>query len=152
MRIHRLKSTEKPPMELLLTADPSEEKVQEYLSKGQCYIVREGDLIIGVYILLQTLRTKMELVNVAVLEDYQGQGIGKKLIQHAIANVQLQGYRFIDVGTGNSSISQLKLYQQCGFRMVKIRRGYFVKNYDEPIYENGIQCRDMVRLSILFQS
>lgn len=152
MRIHRLKSTEKPPMELLLTADPSEEKVQEYLSKGQCYIVREGDLIIGVYILLQTLRAKMELVNVAVLEDYQGQGIGKKLIQHAIANVQLQGYRFIDVGTGNSSISQLKLYQQCGFRMVKIRRGYFVKNYDEPIYENGIQCRDMVRLSILFQS
>ncbi|MFD2751458.1 GNAT family N-acetyltransferase [Virgibacillus siamensis] len=152
MRIQRLKSTEEPPMELLLTADPSEENINEYLSNGQCYVVKEDEFIIGVYVLVHTMRTKMELVNVAVLERYQGKGIGKKLIQHAIANVQLQGYRFIDVGTGNSSIHQLKLYQQCGFRMVKIRRDYFIKNYDEPIYENGIQCRDMVRLSILLQS
>ncbi|WP_077324691.1 GNAT family N-acetyltransferase [Virgibacillus siamensis] len=148
MRIQRLKTTENPPMELLLTADPSENNVREYLSKGQCYVVRKDNVVIGVYVLTQERQNKMELVNVAVLEHYQGQGIGTKMIQHAIANAQLQGYQFIDVGTGNSSIDQLRLYQQCGFRMVKIRRDYFVENYNEPIYENGIQCRDMVRLSI----
>ena len=49
------------------------------------------------------------------------------------------------VGTGNSSLSQLGLYQKCGFRMSYIKAGFFA-SYPEPIYENGIQCLDMVVL------
>lgn len=25
---------------------------------------------------------------------------------------------------------------------------FFIKHYNEPIFENGIQCRDMVRLNL----
>lgn len=52
------------------------------------------------------------------------------------------------VGTGNSSFDQLALYQKCGFRMKGIIEDYFIEHYEEPIFENGIQCRDMIRLSL----
>lgn len=32
--------------------------------------------------------------------------------------------------------------------MKEIHHDYFIDNYAEPIFENGIQCRDMVRLGI----
>jgi hypothetical protein len=51
------------------------------------------------------------------------------------------------VGTGNSSLSQLALYQKCGFRIREIESGFF-ESYPEPIVENGIRCIDMVRLRV----
>lgn len=33
------------------------------------------------------------------------------------------------------------LYQQEGFDLKVLDRDYFVRNYPEPIWENGIQCR-----------
>ena len=35
------------------------------------------------------------------------------------------------------------LYQKVGFRMDQVRKDYF-RYYSEPIYENGIQIRDML--------
>jgi ribosomal protein S18 acetylase RimI-like enzyme len=86
-------------------------------------------------------------LGIAVHEDHQNRGIGKQLVRHAIHNAKLQGYRTIEVGTGNSGIGQLALYQKCGFRMIGIDRDFFVRHYAEEIFENGIPCRDMVRLS-----
>ena len=57
------------------------------------------------------------------------------------------GYKTIEVGTGNSSIGQLALYQKCGFRITSIDRDFFIRNYEDDIFENGIWCRDMIRLS-----
>jgi len=88
----------------------------------------------------------VELVNVAVAEDKQGQGYGKQLIQHAVQQARSMGYKSIEIGTGNSSIGQLALYQKCGFRIVGVDFDFFTRHYKEPIFENGIQCRDMIRL------
>ena len=33
------------------------------------------------------------------------------------------------------------LYQQEGFDLKVLDRDYFVRNYPEPIWENGVQCR-----------
>lgn len=65
---------------------------------------------------------------------------------------KLTGFHTIEIGTGNSSIQRLALYQKCGFRMASIDHDFFLKHYDEPIYENGIQCMDMVRLSLVLQA
>lgn len=66
---------------------------------------------------------------------------------NAIQTAKSKGYKTIEVGTGNSSIGQLALYQKCGFRITGIDMDFFIKHYPEEIFENGIQCRDMVRLS-----
>lgn len=134
-------------MELLLTADPSRESVDDYLKRGDCYIAETGQQTVGVYVLLPTRPEMVELVNVAVVEAHQGKGIGKQLVEDAIQKSKDCGYRTIEVGTGNSSIGQLALYQKCGFRMTGIDRNYFLRHYREEIFENGIQCKDMIRLS-----
>lgn len=90
----------------------------------------------------------MEIMNVAVYEKQQGQGIGKQIIFHAIETAKQHNMHTLKIGTGNSSVGQLALYQKCGFRIVGIEQNYFIKHYDEPIAENGIQCRDMIRLAI----
>lgn len=147
MKIRQLNAGEKAPMELLLLADPSEEIVKDYMKRGDCFVAESWEKIIGVYVLLPTRPKTVELVNVAVAEDQQGKGIGKQLVLDAIQVARSKGYQMIELGTGNSSIGQLALYQKCGFRIVGIDIDFFVKHYHEEIYENGIQCKDMIRLS-----
>lgn len=147
MKIRRLDKYEKVPFELLLLADPSPSIVEDYVAKGDCFVAESENQIIGVYVLLPTRTRTVEIVNVAVAEDHQGKGIGKLLVSDAIRVAKSQGYKTIEIGTGNSSIGQLALYQKCGFRIVSVEFNYFIKHYTDEIFENGIQCIDMIRLS-----
>ena len=145
--IRKINEDEKLPMELLLLADPSREIVEEYANRGKCFIAEIDQQTIGVYVLLPTRPQTVELVNVAVIEDQHGRGIGKRLVLNAISVAKKKGYKTIEIGTGNSSVGQLALYQKCGFRIIDVDIDFFIKHYSEKIIENGIQCRDMVRLS-----
>ncbi|WP_052256527.1 GNAT family N-acetyltransferase [Salinicoccus sp. YB14-2] len=147
MEIRSLDQNEDHPMELLLLADPSKEIVEDYVDRGECFVAEDGKQIIGVYVLLPTRPETVELVNVAVSEKFHGKGIGKKLVEDAVEEAKRKGYKTIEVGTGNSSIGQLVLYQKCGFRISGIDIDFFVRHYSKEIFENGIQCRDMIRLS-----
>lgn len=144
MNIHKI--TSNFPMDLLLLADPSEELVKSYLNRGQCYIAKVKDETIGVFVLLPLNNEKVEFKNIAVHEHYQGRGIGKELVLHAIEKSKELGYKTIEVGTGNSSLNQLALYQKCGFRIVSVDKDFFKIHYTEEIVENGIPCVDMIRL------
>lgn len=147
MDIRKLRKGEKLPMELLLLADPSSEIVEKYITKGECFIAEFGHQTLGVYVLLPTRPQIVELVNVAVIEDQYGKGIGKQLVLDAVRVAKTKGYKTIEIGTGNSSVGQLALYQKCGFRIIGIDTDFFIRHYSENIFENGIQCRDMIRLS-----
>lgn len=147
MNIRKLQPDEIPPLDLLLLADPSRKLVEEYIKRGHCYVAEVDSHQIGVYVLLPTRPDTIELVNIAVSEDLHGQGYGKKLVNHAIEQARELGYVTIEVGTGSTGVTQLALYQKCGFRMTGIDRDFFVRHYEEEIYENGILLRDMVRLS-----
>lgn len=152
MMIRKLNPSEIPPWKLLELADPSKMIIEGYINNSCIYVGEESDEIIGVYVLKETKKIVVEIMNVAVQDIHQGRGIGKQLISHAINEASKQGYAQLEIGTGNSSIYQLKLYQQCGFRIVGVDFDYFVRSYDEPIYENGLLCRDMIRLSYTFES
>lgn len=138
------------PVELIdmfLIADPDNVKVKDYLNKGDVYVL-EDDKIIGGYVLVRNNDETVELINLVVKESYHNQGYGKKLVEHAIKKSKTMGAYTLEVGTGNSSFSPLYLYQKCGFKIVDIDKDFFIKHYKKPIYENGIKCRDMIRLSI----
>jgi ribosomal protein S18 acetylase RimI-like enzyme len=139
---------ETPPWELLLLADPSRARVEAYLERGHCYLAFLGDALVGEFVLAQIVPEGWELMNVAVSEGRQGQGLGKQLVQAAIAQARELGAATLEVGTGNSSLAQLALYQKCGFRMVGVERDFFIRHYDHEIIENGIRCTDMIRLAL----
>jgi ribosomal protein S18 acetylase RimI-like enzyme len=147
MNIRKINYGESLPFDLLLEADPSRKMVEDYINRGECYVAEDLNMIVGVYVLLPTRPKTVELINISVLESKQGRGIGKKLVLHASQIAKESGYETIEIGTGNSSIGQLALYQKCGFRIIGVDRDYFIKYYTEEIYENRIRCRDMIRLS-----
>ena len=84
-----------------------------------------------------------EIEELAVVPERQGQGIGKQIVAWLIEEAQRRGKRAMLVGTPNASIGNIAFYQKCGFRMHEIRHNYF-RYYRAPMYENGIQIRDML--------
>ncbi|MCI4138004.1 GNAT family N-acetyltransferase [Bacillus vallismortis] len=146
LTIQKAKNYDESLYKLLLLADPSKEIVDEYLARGECYTANIASELAGVYVMITTRPQTAEIVNIAVKPTMQKQGIGKLLIRDAIEKAKHMGARVIEIGTGNSSMHQLSLYQKCGFRLQGIDRDFFIRHYEEEIFENGIQCRDMVRL------
>ena len=146
--VRKLSSDEEVPYELLLLADPSMDIINDYIYRGECYVAYINNNIVGAYVIVKTRPLTLELVNIAVNVAYQGKGIGKGLIFSAIDTARGQGAKVFEVGTGNSSMYQLAFYQKCGFRIVGIDRNFFKIHYKEIIIENGIECIDMIRLSM----
>ncbi|WPC40285.1 GNAT family N-acetyltransferase [Clostridium sp. JS66] len=148
IQIRKLGNNEQIPYDLLLLADPSIEIINDYIDRGNCYIAHINDIIVGGYVVIRTRPLTLELVNIAVRETYQRKGIGKKLVLNAIEGARKGNFKVLEVGTGNSSINQLALYQKCGFRIVGVDKDFFRRHYKENIIENEIQCIDMIRLRI----
>ncbi len=136
--------------ELLLDADPSREMVDRYLKKGTLFEAKVRSQIVGVLALVPTSKDAVEIMNLAVDEKYRGQGIAQEMLQFAIEQAQVNGYQRIEIGTGSTSFQQLYLYQKCGFRLTHIDQDFFVRYYSEPIVENGLVLKDMVRLALEF--
>ncbi|MEZ0480040.1 GNAT family N-acetyltransferase [Planococcus sp. SSTMD024] len=146
MNIRQLRVHEELPFDLLLEADPSEQLVRDYCAAGHCFIAEQQDAIIGVFVLSVLGPETAEIKNISLAESERGRGLGKRLVFSALEEAKTLGFSAVEIGTGNSSLAQLALYQKCGFRMKSIDRDFFTRHYEEPIFENGIQCRDMVRL------
>lgn len=84
-----------------------------------------------------------EIQELAIVEERQGQGLGKQLMAWLLDEARRRRKQQMVVGTANSSIPNIAFYQRCGFRMDHIRHDYF-RYYREPVFEHGIQVRDML--------
>lgn len=137
------------PMELLLLADPSEEKVRSYLSTSNCFVASIDSIAVGACVVQPRSIDTYELMSIAVHIAHQKSGYGTALLKWVIDFSRHAGARQIEVGTGTFGY-QLAFYQRHGFRVTSIDRNFFVENYSEPIFEHGIQLFDMLRLTLRF--
>lgn len=145
--IRPLADGEDIPYALLLDADPSEALVTAYLKYADIYVAVMMNSIVGVYVLCQVGPHRAEIKNIAVKESLQGQGVGKLLLEDATKRASEKGYRELVIGTANSSVWQLYLYQKAGFEITEIRKNFFIDNYPGLLYENGIQVKHMIVLT-----
>lgn len=133
------------PKKLLLEADPSIEHINQYLDNSLCYIAVFHKEVVGVCVLKPIGKNKIELFNIAVLPENQKSGIGSRLLQFVLDRLREKNIKSVELGTGTFGY-QLAFYQRFGFRVDSIHKDHFIDNYDEPIFENGIQLKDMLRL------
>ena len=133
--------------ELLILANPNEAMVRDQFAVGRTYEALLGGELVGVYMLVDRQQGMMELVNIAVKPERQNQTIGQRMLQDAIRRAETAGATELKVCTGNSSVMQLRFYQQAGFRFESIERDYFPNNGYDPIEEDGLALRDRVCLS-----
>lgn len=144
--IRLLASDEEIPYRLLLLADETKEAIDKYIHDCDIFIYQANLSLIGIYALQEISLEEIEIKNVAVDERYQSKGIGKFLLRDAIGRANNRNYKMITIGTGDASIKQLYLYQKVGFEIYEIKKNFFLENYPEPIYENGIQLKHMIKL------
>lgn len=137
------------PMELLLLADPSEEKIRSYLPESRCFVVSRGAVVVGACVVQPCGGGRHELMSIAVHPAHQKAGYGTALLQWVIELYRRAGARQLEVGTGTFGY-QLAFYQRQGFRVTSIDHDFFVRNYPEPIFEDGIQLFDMLRLTLRY--
>lgn len=137
------------PMDLLLLADPSEGKVRSYLPSSRCFVALSEGTVVGVCAVQARERGTYELMNIAVRQGQQGHGIGSKLLAWVVEIFRRSGAEQLEVGTGTVGY-QLAFYQRQGFRVTGIDRDFFLRNYGEPIYEEGVRLVDMLRLTLTY--
>lgn len=149
-QISDLAKNSDPPWDLLLLADPSREMIDRYLSESEVFVGELQGKLIGVLVLLPLSDGIVEIKNLAVDETFQGKGFGKQLLRFAIQYAKQKGLERLLIATGNSSMAQLTLYQSLGFELFEVDWGFFERNYPEPIVENGIVCKHLMKLQIVF--
>lgn len=133
-------------MALLLLADSSERHIRSYLPGSTVFVGDEGVGPIAVAV-LKFSGSDAELWNIAVAAHRQQRGLGRELLAHVISWARTSGARRLQVGTGNSSFGAMAFYQKNGFRMSEVTSDFFA-DYEPPVVENGIPCRDMILFSL----
>ncbi|MBP3775205.1 MAG: GNAT family N-acetyltransferase [Bacteroidaceae bacterium] len=129
---------------LLLLADEQENMIDLYLDRGTMFVLDEDGIIKGECIVTDEGDGVLEIQNLAVAQEYQGKGYGKRLIEYVVNHYKNQ-YKVLQVGTGDSPLT-IPFYEHCGFVQHHIIRNYIVDHYDQPIYEGGKQLIDKVYL------
>ena len=144
--IRRLNANEAIPYSLLLLADPSMSAIERYIDLAEIHIAVLKAKVIASIVLYPLGDEAYEIKNIAVAERFQGKGIGKLLLNAATNLAILNNAGSLSIGTSNASVAQLYLYQKSGFEITGIKFNFFLDNYREPIFENGIQCKHMIFL------
>ena len=134
--------------DLLLLADETIEAINKYFDDSEIYGIELDQKLVGLYALYELNNEEIEIKNIAVSEEFQGKGIGTFLLKDAIEKSKQKGYKTIIIGTAETSIHQLRLYQQVGFQRFSIKKAFFLENYVELIFENGILLKDMIMLKM----
>jgi [ribosomal protein S18]-alanine N-acetyltransferase len=93
------------------------------------------------YLIISRYADAWHVMNVAVREDYRGQGVATKLLNRLFeltAGDDRRGYT-LEVRVSNSGA--IKLYEKLGFVARGIRRGYYTDNREDAL----IMWKDPVR-------
>jgi|GEM_PF-19558 len=134
----------KKNLDLLLLADPEEEAIDKYIDNCEVFEFYHRDILIGQGAVMELSSIVYEIKNFAIYEKFHNCGYGKILI-NLLCEKYLENFknRYIIVGTSEQGVG---FYKKCGFQFSHIVKDFFITNYKQPIFENGIQCKDMFYL------
>lgn len=147
MRFIEVIENKKEYLDLLLLADEQEDMIDRYLDKGRMYVL-DDEGITCECVVADEGQGVLEIKNIATFPECQGKGYAKAMIDFIIQTFKEQ-YSILQVGTGDSPMT-VPFYEKCGFVRSHTIPNFFTDNYDHPIYECGIQLKDMVYLQRLF--
>lgn len=107
--------TEQHDLDIL---DNPEEKI---IATGGCiFLAMDNEKVIGTAGFAKEHDGVYELVKMAVDPAYHGQGIGKKLLAHCLAEAKKRGAERIFLFSNSQLTTALKMYQKYGFRHVEV--------------------------------
>jgi GNAT superfamily N-acetyltransferase len=129
-------------------AEDSAAELDGYIAKGRVLVAREGERLVGHLQLTEfEAPDELEVKNMAVEESHQGRGVGRALMEAAIALAAQEGRSRLLVSTAAADTGNLRFYQRLGFRMRAVERDAFTDATGHGgIVIDGIELRDRVWL------
>lgn len=143
MEIIEIGENKKQFLSLLLLADEQEDMIDKYIENGIMYVLNDNG-IKAECVVTDEGNSILEIKNIATVPEYQGKGYGKTIIDFLVMKYKGR-YSILQVGTGDSPLT-IPFYEKCGFVRTHSVKNFFTDNYDHPIYECGVQLRDMIYL------
>jgi GNAT superfamily N-acetyltransferase len=128
-------------------AEDSPEQLARYLHVGRVLVARRSGKLVGHLQLVSTDQPdEIELKSMAVTPEQQGTGVGRALVEKAVAYANGVGYRRMLVSTAAADTGNLRFYQRVGFRMHSVEHDAFTPatGYPKQILIDGIAIRDRV--------
>jgi GNAT superfamily N-acetyltransferase len=148
VRIVEYEGPHRDLIDLFRLAEDSETALDGYIDLGTVWVARaENGAVVGhLQCVVRDGRQVAEIVNTAVAEPWRGRGIGRRLVDHAVAEARASGLSRVEVATATADVGNLRFYQRCGFRMSRVVPDVFVPaaGYPEQILIDGIPLRDQV--------
>ncbi len=100
----------------------------------------EGEVLVA-YLIISRYSDAWHVMNVAVHEDYRGQGVATRLLGRLFELTAGDGRRGYTLEVRVSNSGAIKLYEKLGFVPRGIRRGYYTDNREDAL----IMWKDPVR-------
>ncbi|GCF93400.1 N-acetyltransferase [Enterococcus florum] len=149
--IHLLSEKTALPWELLMLADPEKEKIEAYVYDSKVLVYEWRNEIVGVLVFKMIDEETVEIMNMAVSERMQRQGIADRLMERFLEEVHRQpAVKAGIVRTGEIPEGPMRLYQKHGFEVSERRKNYFVDYCAEPIFEGDQQLKDQIIMKRFF--
>ena len=129
-------------------AEDSDVQLDAYLDLGRVLVALDGERVVGHLQLVRLEGGDVELRSMAVVAARRGQGVGRALVEAALAAAADEGATRMLVATGAADTGNLRFYQRCGFRLLSVERDAFTPatGYPDEIRIDGIVLRDRVWL------
>ena len=95
------------------------------VSGYEAWVLRDTDNSLMGYFLVMPIVDEAHLLNVAVSAERQGQGLGRFLLNQAVACARGLGMASVLLEVRPSNTRALEIYQRYGFETIGRRKGYY---------------------------
>ncbi|WP_348797149.1 GNAT family N-acetyltransferase [Flavobacterium adhaerens] len=110
------------PIDELVLSNPQSEIIDK---GGMIFYAQYQNQIVGTVSLMKIDNTTFELTKMAVTQESQGLGIGKKLMNHCITKAQEKEIQKLIIYSNRKLESAIILYANFGFKEIPIEKGVY---------------------------
>lgn len=108
----------------------------------ETWVVRDStDVLVG-YFLVMLMVDDAHLLNITVRRDWQGQGVGRMLLDKVVAIAREKGMTSVLLEVRPSNVRALAMYERYGFSQIGRRKGYY------PAADNAREDAIVMRLMV----
>jgi len=110
----------------------------EVVRRHEAYVAESDGAVVGVLVIVETGGGFL-LDNVAVAPEFQGRGLGRRLVEFAESSVRARGGRAIELYTHERMTENIAMYARLGYEETDRRteRGY-ERVYMRKILDDGL--------------
>ena len=87
--------------------------------KGAFFVLLKGETVIGTVALHHEAEAICELCRMYLAPQYRGQGLGHKLLEHAVREARERGFKEMCLKTASVLVEAISLYKRAGFSTVE---------------------------------